>query len=472
MKDEKTSQRIAIGILAGLSGVLLTVAQPQFSRDAKIISWLALGSAAYTLFLWIFRSRFQLLSRNFGFQNLMTFVIVIVLGAVLGAFAGVLAWAVFPKSSEEVTEISAATPDSDFSVPSLSVEDQKQSNPAALVLRPGPVSLPVAISPLIPAPDEKPASPDDLDFYFFALVSAAAPDNVQYADVTVTNRSERKMHLEIWGHWDYWKDSGEPARQGLKAEWNPDGLNERTGTAFIDLDSGETKIGRLVIFLGKPPENEISQWFLDSIDSVYLEVFDSVSGKRAAFRPAAGYPAGQLTSPVPPPKEIVASTMPELLQSNTGNTSPDTLLELVLRTRSRSYNDTNASVNALIKNHSSKPMQLETRLFVHSSNVESAWGSVDGSFEDSEDKSLPAMKTIDIEPGKTLVGGLTFDLANFGVSSDVSWSLKESPSETLLEITDKISGQKVWCSPFVGYPPAVDVEVVSEEEIPNANSSD
>jgi hypothetical protein len=72
-------------------------------------------------------------------------------------------------------------------------------------------------------------------------------------------------------------------------------------------------------------------------------------------------------------------------------------------------------------------------------------------------KGSPGERALKIGPGETLVRHLTFDLAALGVPSDGGWNVRMSPKDTLLEINDRISGQKVWCALTSGYPPGTDI---------------
>jgi hypothetical protein len=173
-----------LGSMAGLAWVgagayVWQVAAPTYSDATKakiLLFWMTCGSGL--LLWWISETR----------ARKMVFWQFIVWGAVFGAITGVGAWFAFYISESP----QAAAGDS-----------EKESNPTALLVRKGAVDLTVAMSPLIPDPNLKPANPDDLEFYFFSKISAAADDHIQYADVTVTNRTPRKMHLEVWGFVDY-----------------------------------------------------------------------------------------------------------------------------------------------------------------------------------------------------------------------------------------------------------------------------
>jgi hypothetical protein len=399
----------------------------------------------------------------------MSLVSVLAVGAVWGAVAGWVAYQFFPPTSL----VSAQT--EPRPKPETSSERKVEDNPSAIVLRPGAVDVTVSMSPLIPDPNQKPASPDDLEFYFFAFISAAAPDHVQFADVTVTNRSPKKMHLETWAQVDYWKDNGEPGRHGWKAEWNPEGLKERTGQSFIDLDAWETKKARVVVFLDEPPEG-ISRWFVDGTESVRFEIFDSVSGKRIAFNPAKGYPAGQMLAPLPTAKQLMSPEFPEL-----ESTSEIPALDAIVRTRNLGYDETNVGMEALIKNSSPTSMELEVGLLIRSSGDATIWAEVPGVLKEKEkgkekdkgkaDEVSRETKVLTIEPGETLVRRMVFDLAPVGYIAKKGWSLSESPKDTLLQINDLKSGKKVWCAFNVGYPPGCDMRGATIIENPQVNST-
>jgi hypothetical protein len=123
-------------------------------------------------------------------------------------------------------------------------------------------------------------------------------NNLQFSDVNVTNRSPRKMHLELWAHIDYWKDNGEPARLGFQPEWNRQNLKENTGQTAIDFDAFETKTGSIVLFLPKPEKYGVTQWNLSATKNVYIHAFDSVTGKHIAFKAMSGYPTDKIPWPL------------------------------------------------------------------------------------------------------------------------------------------------------------------------------
>jgi hypothetical protein len=395
----------------------------------------------------------------------MAVVAAMIIGGILGSVAGLAATIVFPPEAEPA----AAKPETAGVTPTAEPAAKPDKDRSTLVLSKSAGPTTVSMSPLIPDPNRKPASPNDLDLYFFVLTSAAFGDNIQYAEATVTNRSPRKMHLELWGHVDYWKDIGEPARYGMRAEWNPEDLKEGTGQVFIDLDEWETKKGRLVFFLGKPEENGLSKWFLNASSNVYIELFDTVTGKRSAFKPSDGYPAGQMPAPLPPRQKLLALNFPRATAPDSQSLPPLETLDLVARTHVFGYTDDGLTLEALASNLSENRLELKINFLVLNA---SQWRAFGGDFV-PKDKASPRTSTLTLEPGKSAEGNLTFDLSEIGVSNHEN-PLSFLPKENLLEISDQVSGKKVWCAVDPGYPPGTDMRsftIQPPSENPQANSS-
>jgi hypothetical protein len=361
---------------------------------------------------------------------------------------------------ENVEEKPERTPESIKSLDSVTIEKRKESNNpkdrTALAIKAGTVDLVVVVSPLIPEPNLKPAHPDDLDFYFFPLMAAFFDDKVQYATVTITNRTPQKMHLELWGHVNYWKDNGEPTRLGVRADWNPEGFKARTGDDFIDLDPWETKKGRVLITLGKTEDREIERWFVDVSEDVYLEFFDTVTGNRSAFKAMQGYPLGQVEAPILPVKELLALDFP--LATTPVKSKPEAL-DLVLRTSDLTYSNspeaTEKAIQALIRNYSHDPMELSFNLLVCDPPGGGNWQSCEGSIQFVKD--LPYLSSVTVEAGATVKHRLKFDLNDIAAGKSEDWQPSELPNECLLEIHDRISGKTVWCAIHSGYPPSTDM---------------
>lgn len=271
---------------------------------------------------------------------------------------------------------------------------------------------------------------DELEFYFFAFMGGAAQSNVQYTDVTMTNRSPRKMHLELWAHIYYWKDNGEPASLGFQPEWNPQGLKERTGESSIDFDAFETKKGMLVLFLNKPDKYGQKQWNLDATKNVYIHAFESVTGKDIAFKAMSGYPRDKVPWPLPPPKEALALKFPEVSASDLSPLEP---LELLLRTRGHGYNDKGVSVPAAITNNSANRMNLRVNLLTRTPD-EKTWQAFPGVFIPSREKNAPDYDALDFGPGDVADCRLVF--ASTGHTNDQGRELDGRPIASLLEIIE------------------------------------
>jgi hypothetical protein len=280
------------------------------------------------------------------------------------------------------------------------------------------------------------------------------------------------MHLELWGHVDYWKDTGEPARIGQKAEWNPKGYKERTGQDFIDLDAYETKKGRIMLSLGEPQKNGVGEWFLDVYEGVYIEVFDTVTGKRSAFKAMKGYPLGQMPAPLPHFKHLLALEFPKAPTPDPqSDTAPDTL-DLLLRTRDLAYPSGRKamSVQAMFRNNSPNRMELSVNLLVCVPPDGKAWKSLEGLIKVGKGEDASREKTINVEPDAAVNGALVFDITDLVATKPPGWELSGLPKEHLLEISDRISGKTVWCAIRPGYPPGTDMKSFTITKNPVANS--
>jgi hypothetical protein len=461
--------RTALGVaMIGVLPVLADICGLDLPKWLRFSLFLAFAVGVATIILVIlvdfFRSVGWIKSTRLRYQTMWISII----GALIGAVVAPWVWhSIRPDDTAQVDPAETNVPPAADSVEVATTRGRPRDNTALVMSRSaGPVMM--AVSPLIPDPDQKPASPDDLEFYFFALVSAAGMNNVQYADVTMTNRSPRKMHLDIWGDIQYWKDSGEPAGIALKAEWNPDGLTERTGQRFIDLDAWQTVKGRLVIFLAEPKENDgVSQWFLSSSDNVYFEVFDSVTGKRIAFKAMKGYPRGQMPVPLPPAKELLSVELPTSADSDP-KAKPLEPLGVVMRVRDERYNGSEVSIQGLFKDRSTEPMELAVRLLIRSMNIKNTWKLNEGAFSSWDGKDKEVTQTLLIEPEQTLIRDLTFDLSSMGVPES-GWSVRHDPKDTVLELQDVKNGRLAWCAFAVGYPPGIDMRSVTIVDDSDAN---
>jgi hypothetical protein len=399
-------------------------------------------------------------------------LIIALIGAVIGFVVAPFVWAIIPP--DEVAPPAAQLPNGAANQKEKEPKAPVVNNPddpTAMVMRRGETAA-VLVS-LPPNSNLKPANPDDLQLYFFAPWCISAEDNLQYADATITNRSPQRMHLEIWGHWDYWKDSGELARTGLKAEWNPDGVKEHTGETFINLDAWETKRGRVVLFIGKPSKGEIGTWFIDGAENVYFEFFDTVSAKKIAFKAFRGYPSGQMPTPLPHRNTLHAAVSP-VVGASSEQESAAPKLDVIVRTRNRLHEGTKWNVSVLVTNLSAKPMEIGGRLMVRGKGSEDSpadlagkevWAAVDGIFREPRETKInvglqpkfPPVPRLAVDQRATRVSDLEFEVAAIGTADDGKWRLTDNPQETLLEITDHLSGKKVWCGLRAGYPPGTDM---------------
>jgi hypothetical protein len=320
--------------------------------------------------------------------------------------------------------------------------------------------------------DKATVQSDELEFYFFAFMGVAASDNIQYSEVTLTNRSARKMHLELWANIYYWTDKGAPASLGFQPEWNPNGLKEQTGETSLDFDAFETKKGRLVLFIGKPEKQGLSRWNLDATRNVYIHAFESVTGKHIAFKAMSGYPTDKVPWPLPSPKDALVLKFPEVSASEAKNLPALESLGMLLRTRGHMYNDKGVCVPAVIANISASRMKLQMNLITRKSLDDKEWRIYRGLLIPSSQKNPPEYYALDFGPGDVADCSLVF--ANTGFTNAEGSHLDESPSVSLLEIFDEVSRKKAWCAIEPGYPPGTDMRwaaIPSPPEIPKSNSS-
>ena len=351
---------------------------------------------------------------------IMGFVVVCIIGGLVGVGSAAFIWSRFPTELVGAVEVKADDPVADG-------QTFVDENPGS-------------------------AQSDDLDFYYFAFLSSAGKNNFQYADVTMTNRSPRKMHLQIWGQYYYWKDDGTPASLGVEAEWNPDGLKPHTGATVLDFDAWETKRGSLFLFLGDPDKRELRKWNLGLNENVYFHVFDSVTGKHVAFS-ASGYPENKAHWPLPSPHKMLALEFPKTDAFPAPNLPPLETLDLLARTQMFGYNGNRVSFSAVITNLSANPMKLKIDLLILHENK---WRAFGGLLRTSKGKDAPKTSVADLGPGESVDGSVMFDLTEIGVSNAGN-ALSRSPKENLFEISDLASGKKVWCATNPGYPPGTDM---------------
>src|SRR3972149_317200 len=119
-----------------------------------------------------------------------------------------------------------------------------------------------------------------------------------------------------------------------------------------------------MLFLGKPEGHGLSKWFLDATENVYLEVFDSVTGKRIAFKAISGYPCAQMPSPLPPFQRLLALDFPEVTAPDLQSASTPETLDLLFRTRDQGYNGGQLSLSATFTNLSADRMELSIDLLI------------------------------------------------------------------------------------------------------------
>jgi hypothetical protein len=313
---------------------------------------------------------------------------------------------------------------------------------------------------------------DELEFYFHPPFFGGGRKDLQYS-ATTTNRSPRKMHLELWAHIDYFKDNGEPARYGFQPEWNPNGLKENTGQTALDFEPFETKKGSLILFLPKPEASGIRQWNLNPSKNVYIHTFDSVTGKHIAFKVSPGYPDGKMPWPLPSHKELLAMEFPKAATSDSQELPALETLELLARTQFFGYrNDNSLSLSAVLTNRSSNRMKLQINLLTRKSMDDKEWRTFRGVIVPSreEKKNHLDYYALDFGPGDVADCSLVF--ANTGFKNKMGEELKESPTVSLLEIFDEVSGKKVWCAIEPGYPPGADLRSAAIQPPPAIPKSD
>jgi hypothetical protein len=338
--------------------------------------------------------------------------------------------------------------------------------------------LPTGDDPASPVEDEESAT-DELEFYFHPFLigggrgSPGGTTNIQYSGATITNRSSRKMHLQLWAHAYYWDDDGKPKSIGFQPEWNPDGLKARTGETTIDLDAYESKEGSLVLFFDQPKRDGVKRWNINAFERVYVHAFDSVTGKHIAFKATPGYPDGKAPWPLPSPAELLALDFPRADAAATQDWPALESFDLLARTQFFGYsNDDKLSISAEIENHSNDRMKLQINLLTRKSVDDKEWRTIRGVIKPlrKEDRGELDYYALDFGPGDIASCSLVF--ANTGFTNKRGEELKESPNLTLLEIFDEISRKKVWCAIEPGYPPGTDMRWAAIQAPPAIPKSD
>ncbi|HEX4412255.1 MAG TPA: hypothetical protein VH107_01415 [Lacipirellulaceae bacterium] len=320
---------------------------------------------------------------------------------------------------------------------------------------------------------------DELEFYFHSFLygggrgNPGGTANIQFSGTTMTNRSPRKMHLQLWAHAYYWKDNGQPTAIIFQPEWNPDGLKEKSGETTVDFDAFESKEGVLVLFFDKPSPDSVKQWNVSPFKNVYIHAFDSVTGKHIAFRATPGYPDAKTPWPLPSPAELLALDFPKMDASAAQNRPALDSLDLLARTQVFGYsNDNKLSLSAVIENRSSSRMMLQINMLARKSVDDKEWRTIRGVIEPSqkEDRGKLDYYALDFGPGDVANCSLVF--ANTGFTNKAGEELKEGPKLTLLEIFDEVSRKKVWCAIRPGYPPGIDMASASIQPPPAIPDSD
>jgi hypothetical protein len=316
-----------------------------------------------------------------------------------------------------------------------------------------------------------PTESEELEFYFHPFLIAAGQDNIQYSGATITNRSPRKMHLELWAHIYYWKDDGKPAGLGFRPEWNPEGLNEGTGETTIYFDAFEPKEGSLVLFLDNPEKYDVRRWNINPYNNVYIHAFDSVTGKHIAFKASPGYPDAKVPWPLPPPAKLLALQFPEVATAN--SLLPLDSLELLARTQFVGYqNDGRLSFTASIANLSSNRMKLQVNLLTRKSVDDNEWRTFRAVLVPLREESKNHLDYYALDFGPGDVADCSLVVANTGFTNKIGEEFDGSPRVSLFEIIDEMSRKKVWCAIEPGYPPGADMRWATIQPPPEIPGSD
>lgn len=419
--------------LSGFAAVW-QVAAPQFSDDNKARIFLVYLAIGIVLLLWWIR---EARGRRMGLLEFLLW------GGGLGLIAGLIVYGMFAMA-EKAPQATAVASD--------------------------------------PVGDSNTAA-DEFDFYFHSFFFGGGKTDVQYGEVTATNRSPRKMHLQLWGCIYYWKDNGEPASLQMQADWTPETavvlsasgkagrLKENTGEDFIDFNEWETKKGRVVLNLPQPDGYGMKAWNIDPCRDVYFHGFDSVTGKHVAFKASPGYPDAKMPWPLPSPAKALALAFPE--PATAPDLPPLESLDLVARTRMFGYrNDNSVSLSAVIENRSINRMKIQINLLSRKSVDDKEWRTFRAVIEPHRKEDRGALDYYALDFGPDDVADCSLVFAGTGFTNKEGNELKENPSLNLLEIFDEVSRKKVWCAVDPGYPPGTDMRWANIKPPPAIPKSD
>lgn len=133
-----------------------------------------------------------------------------------------------------------------------------------------------------------------LDLYFHPEFFGAGNDNIQYGNVTITNRSKRTMNLSFSGNIHFTDKAKQKRRLMLRGEMDVRGLTKGTGGVQLSLPSEGSELSSLIFFLPKASDYGIDEWKIDPSQDVIIHAFDSVTGIHEYFRASPGYPSGRV----------------------------------------------------------------------------------------------------------------------------------------------------------------------------------
>ena len=221
--------------MCAAAGLLLVVATPQLPRDAAIICWLSLASAAIGYVVYEYKQRYR--------RRFMTDLTVLVFAAVSGLLAGAIALYLFPS---ERSAGAAAT-------------DDEVTGDLMLDFRSGAFSH--------------------------------GQDNLVMQPVIATNRSPKRMSLSFTLALRTIGEDGHDTWHRFDGYWNGTPQQPESGKSVLNLDSEASQEGRLVFRLVKPSILGIPKWDINgSSKDCVLEIHERVIGRKIGSSLVMGYP--------------------------------------------------------------------------------------------------------------------------------------------------------------------------------------
>jgi hypothetical protein len=392
----------------GAFGVLLTIATPQLPRDAQIIVWLAY--VAFCIGFGIYKAR-----RRWGQR--MTFPIVLTLSITLAVIAAAIAWYVFPPG---VDATSNGTP--------------------------------------IPAEES-------LDLSYMALASGwdtggkPLQENQLVIQGELVNRSPRNMSLEFRLLIRLPDRDGERGGASAIADWKAR-WDDPNFMQVINIPR-ETSLSGIWVY--RIPDVALEGSTVKDISKVplskmALKITDKVSGVSVFSHPAMFPPVlkGGFAGIAWEDGDDAATGSEQNKKNSTVELpEPQQTLGLLFRPKAYSHSDKYVEMPATITNRSPRRMGLEFALLIRSPNGKS-WESYEGRWDGQRSEIASGLRTINIDIDETLDGVLIFDLPNPKIMDREKWNITGRRKDNLIEISDRVTGQRVCCTLYEGYPPEIE----------------